>query len=109
MAPFAFPTARDPQQAEELWRATRRYAAETTRGAIADTRIRALVWVRAGRTGRAIVGESFPETGGMVMAILQAPSGYLVCTPTHGFLRGRPVVVDPAHVVRVELFDPPTE
>jgi hypothetical protein len=53
------------------------------------------------------VGESFEQTGGVVMAIFEAAGGCLVCTPTHGFLRGLPVVVDPAQVVRRELFDPP--
>jgi hypothetical protein len=107
MAPFEFPTARDSEQADQLWRATRRYVSDRLGCAIADTRIRVVEWSRVDRSFRAVVGRRFQPAGDVVLAILESPDHYLVCTPGRGFLRAVPLLVGKAEVTSRELFDPP--
>ena len=107
MAPFEFPTARDSEQAEQLWRATRRYVADRLGCGIADTRIRVVEWRRDNRSFRAVVGRRLQPAADVVIAILESPDHYLVCTPGRGFLHAVPLLVGKAEVTSRELFDPP--
>jgi hypothetical protein len=107
MAPFVFPTARNSEHANELWRMTRSYLAELIAAPIVDTRIRTVAWEHAGRRHRAVVGHRLPQASDIVLAICEAPGEYLLCTRRRGFLAGQPLRVNKGIVRSLELFDPP--
>lgn len=94
----------DPEKAEQLYQATKKFAAQTMGWAIGDRRIRSIAFVDQGKRVRASVGQREPCEGGLVIAILESNT-YLICTPDRGVLRGMPLMIGKGEVSEVEDFE----
>jgi len=101
---FFVPNENDPERAEELYQAIKKFVAETKGVAIGDRRIRSITFRDGGYIVQALVGRPEPSKGGIVIAILESES-YLVCTPDRGVLRGEPVMVGKHEVTDSEDFE----
>lgn len=101
---FFVPEASTPEQAEEVWNATRRFAGETMAREIGTQRIFRLRYVHNAKSLTAEVGQPEPLTGEPVLVILDS-NPYLVCTPNRGVVRGTPVLVGRQAVRDVVEFD----
>ena len=99
---FFVPEASTPQQAEEVWNATRKFARETMDREIGERRIFRLRYRHDGNELVVEVGRPEPLTKEPVMVILES-NPYLICTPNRGVLRGMPILAG-AHAVR-EVVD----
>ncbi len=98
MPEFFVPTADSPAQAEQVWTAARKFAADQTGWDIKETRIFRIEYVHNGQHLEAEVGKPDPLEGEIVLVILESNS-YLVCTPNRGVLRGHPILAGrPSHV-----------
>jgi hypothetical protein len=100
---FFVPEVDNEGKAEELYQATKKFAAETC-WPVTDRRIQSIRFKDDGRPVLAMVGEIEPITGETVIAILESNT-YLVCTPSRGVLRGQPILVGKREVVSVIDFD----
>lgn len=88
---FFIPDVADPEDAEQVYRAIKAFAHETTGWAIGDRRIFRIRYEHNGKSLVAEVGKPDPLTGELVFAIL-ASNSYLVCTPNRGVRRGMPIL-----------------
>jgi hypothetical protein len=101
---FFVPAASTPEQAEEVWNATRKFAGDTMAGPIGARRIFRLSYLHKGKRLTAEVGQPEPLTGEPVVVILDS-NPYLVCTQDRGVVRGTPVLVGRGAVSEVVDFD----
>jgi hypothetical protein len=101
---FSFPGAKSPEEAEELYEATKRHTVETMGWGIRDKRIRSITFRVQGKAISAVVGQPPSVNSEVVCAILDS-NAYLVCTPNRGYLRGMPMIIGKDEVCDVELFD----
>ncbi len=101
---FYIPNVTDPRKAEEIYQATRKFAAETTGWRIEQRRIRSIKFRDHGKMVVATVGKLEPMEGALVIAILESTT-YLICTPNRGVLRGSPMMVGKDEVTDFEDFD----
>lgn len=101
---FFVPTENDPEKAEELYQAIKKFAAETKGWAIGERRIRSITFRDGGYIVQALVGRPEPSKGGIVIAILESEN-YLVCTRDRGVLKGEPVMVGKHEVTDSEDFE----
>jgi len=102
---FFIPQAERPEQAEEVYAATKKFAAETMGWQIGDARVRRITYTDKGKLVRATVGNPEPREGELVIAILESNT-YLVCTPNRGVLCGMPIMIGKREVTDVEYFEP---
>ncbi|NJN00770.1 MAG: hypothetical protein HC793_04130 [Aquincola sp.] len=93
MGSFSIPAAETPEQAESIYLAMARF----NQVEIPVQRIEGTSWKQNGETLEFAVGKPFSASLGIghepVMAILEAGSGYLVCSASRGGPWGNPVVV----------------
>ena len=101
---FFVPNENDPEKAEELYQAIKKFVAEAKGVAIGDRRIRSITFRDGGYIVQALVGRPEPLKRGMVIAILESES-YLVCTPDRGVFKGEPVMVGKHEVTDSEDFE----
>lgn len=101
---FFIPGAETPEEAEQVYAATKKFAAETMGWEIGDGRIRSITYTDKGKSVRATVGEPEPREGQLVVAILDSNT-YLVCTPNRGVIRDMPIMVGKLEVTHVDWFD----
>lgn len=101
---FFVPHASTPEQAEEVWEATRKFAAETMEREIGIRRIFRLHYRHNGDELVAEVGKPEALAGEPVLVILEADP-YLICTPNRGVARGMPILAGAGAVSRVVDFD----
>jgi hypothetical protein len=101
---FFVPDASTPEQAEDVWNATRKFAGEKMAREIGTRRIFRLRYIHNGKAMTAEVGQPEPLTGEPVLIILDS-NPYLVCTPSRGVLRGTPVPVGRHAVSEAVDFD----
>ncbi len=96
---FFVPHASTPEEAEDVWQATRKFQTEGLGWEISDRRIYEIHYRHNGETLTATVGEPEPLTREEVLVILESQS-FLVCTTNRGVLRGMPVLAGiPGRVV----------
>jgi hypothetical protein len=101
---FFIPGAKNAQQAEEVYAATKNVAETTLGGSVTDRRIFAITYQHEGREYRAEVGQLDPRVDETVMVILES-NAYLVCTKTRGVLWGAPVLVGHEEVLGIIDFE----
>ncbi len=101
---FFIPNENDPEKAEELYQATKKFVAQTMGCPIGDRRVRSITFRDGGYIVQALVGRPEPRRGGIVIAIFESES-YLVCTPDRGVLKGEPLVVGKHEVTDSEDFE----
>jgi hypothetical protein len=101
---FSFPGAKSPEEAEELYEATKKHAVKTMGWGIREKRIRSITFRVQGKALSAVVGRTPSVNSEVVCAILDS-NAYLVCTPNRGYLRGTPMIIGKDEVYGVELFD----
>ncbi len=70
-----------------------------------DRRIFQLEFVREGEHYDACVGHPEHDQGEIVVAILEAPHKYFICTPNHGGYCGKPISVAKRSATAVVEFD----
>ena len=87
------PFATTKQQACEAHECMRSFAKKKTGLNITDRRIYQIEFVRDSEQHEACVGQPEFDSGEPVIAILDACGKYLICTPSHGGYRGKPIVV----------------
>lgn len=101
---FFVPHAATPEEAEQVWRATQKFARDTMEREIGDRRIFRLLYTHNGEDLVAEVGQPEPLTKEPVLVILESDP-YLICTPTRGVVRGLPILVGRHAVRQVVDFD----
>lgn len=89
----------------EVWEATRQFAADSLAAQPTERKIRRLRYVHDGRTYDAEIGGHDNVEREVVIAILDATTLYLVCTPNRGVVRGFPILVGTGSVLDIEDFD----
>jgi len=96
---FFIPLEEDEKKAEEIYEAIKSFAHTTMGWQIHETRIYSIYFSHDGKQYTATVGESAPEIGELVVAILASSGAYLVCTPNRGVIRGMPYLAGKVHSV----------
>jgi hypothetical protein len=92
MPEFFVPHTETPEQAEEVWEATKRFAEEQLGWGISERRIFRVEYTHDGKDEEAEVGKTERRQKEPVMVILESQS-YLVCTPTRGVAKGEPILI----------------
>ena len=87
------PFATTKQLACEAYECMRNFAKKSLGLNTTDRRIYQIEFVRDGEQYDACVGQPEYDFGETVVAILEAPRKYLVCTPNHGGYRGKPICI----------------
>jgi len=100
---FFIPKAKDEKQQAEIYKAIRKFAAQTLGWAISDWRILSVRYRHNGSECLAQVGEHDID-GEIVLAILDSVA-YVVCTPNRGGFRGDPILVGKSDTSDVVYFD----
>ncbi len=83
----------------------RRFAKQTLGIDATDRKVYRIEFVRDGARDELCVGEQDFNSGETVVAILDAPRKYLVCTPNQGGYRGEPIVIGKRQTESVDEFD----
>lgn len=94
----------DPKDAERMLDAISQFAC----GPIPNPRIQSIRYMHNGQVIHAEVGKelnAFYKCPEKVMAILLGIDGYMICTLTHGAVRGAPILVGNSTVHDVRYFD----
>lgn len=105
---FFVPAANSPEQAEEVWAATRTFAMDNLGWEVTERRIFRLTGFHDGKPIDCEVGKVEPYGGEVVVAILES-NAFLVCTANRGVLRGEPILVGTQEVGSIIDFDPPSD
>ena len=90
MPKFFLPGTHSPEDAEEIWQATKKSCGEQTGWQVTDRRIFRIEYTHNGKDYVAEVGQIAPEQGETVLVILES-NAFLVCTTNRGVLRGKPM------------------
>jgi len=101
---FFIPAEDNPEKAEGLYQAIKKFAQQNMAWEITDRRIRSIRYRHERKDLVATVGEPEPRTGEPVIAILESTT-FLVCTPNRGVLRGMPIMVGKHEVFTSEDFE----
>jgi|HubBroStandDraft_5_1064220.scaffolds.fasta_scaffold583622_1 hypothetical protein len=104
---FFVPDTANDEEAEKVYDAIKKFAAQTCRPA-AGRKIESLAFRDKGKSVRAEVGKPDPITGEVVFAILETIDNarlYLICTPNRGVRRGEPIYVGGVEVDLVKDFE----
>jgi len=72
---------------------------------VTDRRVYQIDYVCDGELRDVCVGELEHDSGEIVVAILDAPCKYLICTPSHGGYKGKPIVVSKRRIESVIEFE----
>jgi len=79
-----------------------RRSAERTLGLrVVNTRVRELTFTDADVTQTVRIGDSWRSDHEPVVAILETPHHYLICTPSRGVRANAPIIIGKADVVSV--------
>ena len=89
---FFIPKAKDDAEAQEIWKAVKKFAEETLEWEVSDRRIFSIAYQKQSENFYVEVGQPNPRNGELVIAILESTT-YLVCTPSRGVLRGMPILI----------------
>lgn len=99
------PFAVDMNQARRAHESMRAFAEQILGLDVTDRKVYQIEFVHDGERQDARVGEPEYDSGEPVLAILDAPRKYLVCTPNHGGYQGEPIVVGKQQTKSVIAFD----
>jgi len=99
------PFAADMNQARQAHECMRSFAGQTLGLDVTDRKVYQIEFVDEGERQEACVGEPEPRSLETVVAILDAPRKYLVCTPNHGGYQGEPIVVGKQQTKSVIEFE----
>ncbi len=107
---FFVPHARNAQDAQQVYDATKAFAKQTIGATASSRKIQRIDYIHKGMRYTAEVGQVEPRTGEEVLVILETdPSAgrpYLVCTANHGVVRGDPVMVGNTEAQSITDFAP---
>lgn len=92
-------------EASKAHECMRRFAKQTLGLEASDRKVYRIEFVREGIRDELCVGEHDFDSGETVVAILDAPGKYLVCTPNRGGYQGEPIVVGKRQTKSVDEFD----
>jgi hypothetical protein len=92
----------DARKAHECMR---RFAKKTIGVEATDRKVYRIEFVRDGIRDELRVGQQDFDSGETVVAILDAPRQYLVCTPNQGGYQGEPIVIRKRQTKSVDEFD----
>jgi len=95
-------SASDARKAHECMR---RFAKRTLGVEATDRKVYRIEFVRDGVRDELCVGQPEFDSGEPVVAILDAPRKYLVCTPSQGGYQGQPIVINKRMTKSVDEFD----
>ena len=101
---FFVPAAKDAEEAEQVWSATKKFAEENLGWPVTDRRIFSLTYEQGGKEFHCEVGQPDPRNGEVVLIILESTT-YLVCTANRGVIRGEPILVGAEDARRIEDFE----
>ena len=101
---FFIPTAKEDQDAQNIYEATKKFAKETSLWNITDRKIYSIRYVHEGKEYVAKVGQIEPRTKEHVIAILES-NAFLVCTTHRGVLGGEPMLVGHEEIRSIEDFE----
>ena len=107
---FFIPFAENSTQAEEVYEAMMKFAAEQTAFTISSHRIFSISYHHEGKDYYTEVGKIHERDGETVIAIFKStpPVGadvYLVCSPNRSVLRGEPMLIGEREIKRVTYFE----
>jgi len=83
----------------------RRFAKQKLGVEASERKVYRIEFVRDGVRDELCVGQQEFDSGEPVLAILDAPRKYLVCTPNQGGYRGEPIVIGKQRTQSVDEFD----
>ena len=92
-------------EARKAHECMRRFAKQTLGVEATDRKVHRIEFVRDGTRDELCVGGHDFDSGETVVAILDAPGKYLVCTPNQGGYRGEPIVIGKRQTKSVDEFD----
>ena len=101
---FFIPEAKDANQAERFWVATKTFAEKTLGWKVSNRRIFSIDFSHDGKDRYVEVGKPDPDVGEIVIAILES-NAYLVCTANRGVRRGMPLLVGKEEARQVMDFE----
>ena len=99
------PFANTQKQAYHAHLCMRNFARRSAGLDTTERKLYQIQFVQDGDLYEACVGRPEYGSGETVVAILEADNEYLVCTPTQGGYRGKPVVVAKDETVAVQDFE----
>ena len=99
------PYANTEKEAHHAHLCMRNFARRSTGLDTTDRKVYQIQFVQDGDLYEARVGRPEYGSGETVVAILEADDEYLICTPTQGGYRGKPVVVAKDETVAVQDFE----
>lgn len=99
------PFVASPRDAHKAHECMRRFAKKTIGVEATDRKVYRIEFVRDGARSEVCVGQHDFDAGETVVAILDAPRKYLVCTPSRGGYQGEPIVIGKSRTKFVDEFD----
>ncbi|MBZ5545570.1 MAG: hypothetical protein LAO07_18150 [Acidobacteriia bacterium] len=105
MAKFSVPNAQDRDEAERVWKSTRKFMEEQGH-VTSGRRIRKIKYTHNGKGCADEIGGTDRYGRETVLVILEAESVYLCCTANRGVLRGEPILVGKRFDTFAEEFEP---
>ncbi|MEP7212322.1 MAG: hypothetical protein ABI791_04565 [Acidobacteriota bacterium] len=102
---FFIPAAASEEEAESVYSATKSFAHQQTGFEPSDRRIYGLAYRHEGKDYYAEVGAVHSRLGETVVAILETPQVFFVCTANRSVLRGEPMLVGKHGVKNIIDFE----
>lgn len=102
---FFIPYTEDEDEAAIVFFGIRRSAEQAIGASVEVAKIAKLHYFCKGKRFEAEVGQTEEQSGEPVIAILGAPTAFLICTPTRGVVEGTPIYVEREEVIAFTRFD----
>ena len=102
---FFIPHAENKEQENSVYKATKKFAKETTGWDIKDRKIYHIRYRHNGKYYEAKVGEREEVGGEEVIVILESEVTFLVCTANRGVVRGMPILVGREEIISITDFE----
>ena len=100
---FFIPAAEGEEQTKSIYESIIKFAEQSLCWKIKHEKIFSIKYKHNGQVYYAKVGEKENLTGDLVLAILKSQA-YLICSISHGFLKGLPILVGPQDIINIEYF-----
>ena len=99
------PLAATSKQSNDAHECMRNFSSKSAGVNTTDRKIYQIEFVRDGERYDACVGDADHDSGEIVVAILEAPHKYLICTPNNGGYSGKPIHIRKRNVTTVVEFE----